>query len=654
MSVDPDALPPANSPDASRLVARLPGAASVGNGALSGQVQYRGLFGPRINIRIDGQRFASGGPNLMDPPLHYAPVPLLDRLELDRGVSPVREGPGLGGGVNAVLKAMPFGDSAELRTGYDLTLSGRTADASHAVGGMAGIANDTIRFHLLASHEAGDDIETPAGTIGGSEHERSVWGLGAGWRRGAHTVSLDLRRTETGPTGNPPFAMDIRYVDTDMARLAWRGDFERVRLELETGWADVAHAMNNYDLRPAPAMTMAWRETFAYAETRSWSAALAVNAFGGELRGGIDRSEADHDARVTNPTNAGFYLDFLPDIAIERTGVFTEWTGTLPADWEGELGLRVDEHRAEAGLASTGPAVPSMPGMLAMGFNAGDRDWSDTTWDAVARLWRPVNAATTVRLTLARKSRAPSYLERFAWLPMAASGGLADGNTYVGDVDLAPETAWIAEAGIDWSAGRAYARPTVFYRQVDDFIQGVPFDATPGVIDSPVEMVSSMNGDPTPLRFANVDAEFYGLDADFGYRIDPNWRIDGTLSVVRGERRDIDDNLYRIAPPSLRLGASYDATGWTATLETVAVAEQDRVSLTNDEARTPGYVVVNLYGRWDVRPGVEVAAGVENLFDQTARDHLAGYNRNPASDIGLGERLPGNGISAGLRLTVRG
>ena len=62
--------------DSSGLVARLPGGARVDNGGLSGQVQYRGLFGERVLVRINGQRFHTGGPNAMDPPLHYAPMPL--------------------------------------------------------------------------------------------------------------------------------------------------------------------------------------------------------------------------------------------------------------------------------------------------------------------------------------------------------------------------------------------------------------------------------------------------------------------------------------------------------------------------------------------------------------------------------------------------
>ena len=69
---DADAIRPASAPalepDAAALAARLPGAALIDNGALSGQLQHRGLLGPRMAVRIDGVHFASGGPNLMDPP----------------------------------------------------------------------------------------------------------------------------------------------------------------------------------------------------------------------------------------------------------------------------------------------------------------------------------------------------------------------------------------------------------------------------------------------------------------------------------------------------------------------------------------------------------------------------------------------------------
>lgn len=651
-TLSPDALSAASGPDTTRLITRLPGAATIDNGALSGQVQYRGLFGTRLNIRVNGQNFASGGPNLMDPPLHYAPLVLVERIEMDRGVSPVRYGPGLAGGLNAVLKSSRFSDTPGLQ--YDITLAGRSADDSYTGGGLIGYGSENRRVHALYSFENGHDADFADGTIGGTRHRRLQYGLGGGLRVGAHTLGLDLRRNETGATGNPPFAMDIRFVDSDFARLTYQGSTGGVALDAHLAWSDVGHGMNNYDLRPAPADPARHRETFAYAEEVNAGISATMDMLGGSLRAGLDHARSEHDVTITNPNNAGFFLNSLPDIEIERTGVYAEWTGPVAADWQAELGLRADRHDAQAGRASLGSAVPAMPGMLAMAFNMSDRQWDDTTLDAVARAWRPLSDTLTARFTLARKTRAPGYVERFAWLPTPASAGLADGNTYVGDLALVPEEAFIAEAGLDWQDARAYARPTVFIRQIDNYIQGTPFDATPGVIDTPVEMVSNMNGDATPLRFSNVDARLYGVDLDFGYRLDAHWRIDGVLSWVRGERRDIDDNLYRVAPPRLQLAATYDAADWSASLESVLVAEQDHVSATNAEAETPGYVLVNARADWAVSDRVSLAVGIENLLDQDYEQHLAGYNRNSASDIPTGDRLPGTGRSFGLRLHIRG
>ncbi|MBL4544406.1 MAG: TonB-dependent receptor [Oceanicaulis sp.] len=166
-------------------------------------------------------------------------------------------------------------------------------------------------------------------------------------------------------------------------------------------------------------------------------------------------------------------------------------------------------------------------------------------------------------------------------------------------------------------------------------------------------MVSAMNGDPTPLRFSNVDARLYGIDADFGLVLTPSWRLDGVLTYVRGERDDVDDDLYRITPASLRLSATYEQAVWSATVETLMVAEQDKVSAENSELETPGHVVLNAYGRWAVNDRVSLSAGVENILDQPYRDHLAGYNRNSGLGVPVGERLPGAGAGVWLRLNTR-
>lgn len=649
LTVSPEEAP-LEGADITFLTARTPGGARVANGELSGQMQYRGLFGERLNLRVDGQRFASGGPNLMDPVFHYAPAPLVAAVVIDRGVSPVSEGPGLAGGADAIFKKVGYADGASPEFSYDLSLSGRSVNESYSGGGVVGWATDQWRFNLLGAFEEGDDTEFEGGTIGGTQFERGVYGLSAGHKLGDGEIYIDLRRQNTGASGNPVFPMDIRYMDTDFARLGYEGVIDGVTVSANVHYTDVSHAMNNFDLRPAPAMMML-RETLSDAQTLGAEFALGfAGVMGGDLSVGLDTESVDHDATITNPANANFFVTPFPEVTMDRFGGFAEWTGGLGA-FESELGLRVDRHSYDAGEAVVGPALPMMPNTLAAAFNSADREGDETTVDAVIRLWTPEKDGVSWRATLARKTNMPGYIQRYGWLPIMASGGLADGNIYVGDLTLDPETAWIAEAGVDLAGTNFYARPTVYYRYIEDYIQGTPFDETPGVIDSPQEMVANMNGDSTPLVWANVDAVLYGVDMDAGYDFEGPLRLDGVVNYVRGERDDIDDNLYRIAAPSATLGLTWEAVNWSSTLEVRGVAEQNEVSLTNSEAETDGYAVVNLYGDWKVKDGVRLSAGIENLLDEEYRDHLAGYNRNGYGDAPVGERVPGAGRGVFLRLT---
>jgi len=641
---------PLLGPDAASLVARLPGAALVDNGSISGQVQYRGLFGSRAPVAIDGAAVMSGGPNLMDPPLHYAPMPLVERIEVDRGVAAVSRGPGMGGGMNVILKGVDFASGHEIEYETQTMASVRSVDGSYAVGGVAGGASEGRRFQLLFSREEGGDIAFSGGDIPNSHHERTVYGLGGGLASGDHAVSLDYRRLDTGPTGNAALAMDIEHVETDVARLAYEGVAGGIAIDAAIGWTDVSHGMDNFSQRPNPD-PMRHRYTVATANTVSAELSLGFAALGGDLELGIDREEAEHDVLISNPNNAAFFLGSLPDISIERTGAYAQWEGVI-LSLESELGIRADWHSDDAGPARTGAAVPAGAQMLAGMFNMADRAHDDTTVDAVARFWRHTDGPLTWRLTLAHKTRMPSYVERYAWLPTGASGGLADGNTYVGDLHLEPETADSIEAGFDWRGDSVYVRPTVFYRRVDDFIQGVAYDATPGVIDTPVEMVSMMNGDATPLRFANVDAEFFGVDADFGWQLSRAWRIDGVASLVKGDRRDIDEPLYRMAPARLLLDLTYEQADWSVSLESQFVAEQDRVSATNSEQATDGYAVLGANLDWYARDNILVTLGVENLFDETYERHLSGYNRVAGGDVAVGDRLPGQGRGAYARISA--
>ena len=654
-TVRPESEPVA-APDAAAFVARLPGADINNNGQLSGQVQYRGLFGPRVNVQIDGNNISPGGPGWMDPPLHYAPMPLVSRIEVDRGVSPVRNGPGLAGGVNAVFKKTDFTDSNEFSLNYDVTAAYRSIDDSTAFGGIVGTSNEMFRINALYAKESGGNITFPEGEIASSEHDRLVYGFSTGVKFGAHEFGFDVRKQETGDSGNPPFPMDIRFFDSEFVNASYNGDFDVFRVEAKLGAADISHAMTNFHLRPNN-NPMALRETFAKSFKRTADLMLAFDLGDGEMKIGGDYDFTKHKTRITHPNNPHFFLDNVPIVTQDRVGLFGEWTGHY-AGFGAEIGGRIDWIDSQTEKAGLGSALPMGPRMLINMYNMSDRTWDDTNIDGVLRLWKETDGPLVWRGTLAHKTRAPGYLDRFAWLPTTASAGLADGNIYLGDRAIKSESAWILNAGFDYKTDRAYARPTVFYRSVDDYIQGVPFDNTVGVLDTMQERVAAMNGDPTPFKFGNVDAKLYGFDMDFGMKLMGDmtsglWRIDGVASYVRGKRRDIEDNLYRVSPPNLTLSGSYERQDWSVSVESKFVAAQDNVSASNSELATDGYAVFALYGNWNVNADVMVSAGVENVFNELYAQHLSGYNRISGSDVALGDRLPGAGRGVFVKLSVR-
>lgn len=673
IQVEAPALPPApvgeritvspgsgsdTSPDTADLVERVPGGAVSDNGPISGQVNYRGMFGPRMNVRIDGMHVNPGGPNWMDTPLHYAPGPLVEDIIVTRGLAPVSSGAeSIGGTVQARTKRSHFTDSPTFSTAADATVAGKSATSAGTGGFFLSRANNRHRMHALGSFDVGDDIEFPGGEIGASQYERYSGGFGYGFRPGPdQSIGFDYRHTETDDTGNPSLPMDIRFFDTEMLRATYDSSLDLGRLNAEVYYSDIDHRMDNVTLRAGPASPAGERQVDAQSDGLGWKLTLGQRLGNGRLTTGIDGHLASQDMQITNPSMGDFFVDNFNDVQRDRVGLFSEWRGRAGEAVDIQAGVRVTRVDMSAGSAAVG-AMPSAPPLIRLldEFNGSSRDATDTQVDAVLKLGLRLTEQFTLRAEAGRKTRSPSYIERFAWLPIEASAGLADGNNYVGDNGLDPEIAHEIGLGLDWLADDgAYVTPRVFYRDVKDYIQGVPFDDTPGTIDSDVERVSNANGDPTPLRYANVDAELYGFDLGFGYPLTQRLSLDGQASFTRGKRQDVDDNLYRIPPLKGRLRLSYDGGEWGAYLEGQFAAEQDKISEANndpstDDPRTPGYGLVNIGAQVQVADGLRVDFGVNNVFDREYRDHLSGFNRVSKSDVAVGERLPGSGISAFVR-----
>jgi iron complex outermembrane receptor protein len=628
---------PETHADTAALLPRAPGANVNRNGPLTGIAQYRGMYGDRVNTSIDGMYTLGACPNGMDPPLSYIPRSQLRSLTVVRGIAPVSTGAEtIGGSILASARRSQFSSGETVTPGLELATGAASADTSRFIDTMASVANRSHRLHVFGSREKGDNYKFADGTVKPTRFQRDTFGSGYGFRSGKHEVSLDLRRNETDPTGTPALPMDIVDTNATLAEGEYRGELNGYQLHGKVYWTNDNHKMSNYKLRSVP-MT---RLNNASSDGAGYR--LDSNfAFGtGQLSVGADGRLAKHNATILDPVNnPAFRVVNFNDVKRDVYGFFAEWNGAVARDWNVQLGARYNRVLMDAGaVAATVPPANA----LQTRFNDADRSKTDDNVDLVARLTHPVSSRLTLEVEAGRKTRSPSYQERYLWLPLESTGGLADGNVYIGDIDLDPEVAYEIGTGFDWHTPRYYFEPRVFYRYVDNYIQGVP--AT-----DPLAIAFN----PSVLQYANVDATLYGGDAPWGVVLNDNWSLDGVVSYVRGKRDDISDNLYRIAPLNGRATLTYRSNNWWAAAEGVAYAHQHEVSKTNRETRSGGYQLLNLRAGIELTRNLVLNAGVDNVFDKEYADHLSGINRVSGTDVPLGERLPGYGRNYYASLQLR-
>lgn len=638
---------PASHPDSASLLDRVPGGSVNRNGPITGDLQIRGLAAERVGVSIDGQRFASGGPNRMDPPLHYAPGALIESLEVTRGLASVSQGPEtVGGMVRARLQRSRFREGDQFQLESRGAISSRSANQSIEGGGVIALSNDRLRLHVLGATEHGDDFDAERGSIEPSEYRRNTIGAGFGVLLGRHELGFDYRRHDTDNAGTTALPLDIEFFETDLFQTRYRGEFGSWLVQAHASHARIDHEMDGFRQRTPPPAASAFRFSQAEATTTSYGLDARLPLFEGEFTIGFESRLARHDQDIFNPNAGAFFVRNFEDVERETTSGFAEWNAALTDQIELELGVRYAHVSMSAGTVDATPAQLMVPPMLLRdAFNAADRSQDEDMLDWVVKLTFAPTSRFRIELGGGRKMRAPSYIERYAWLPLEVTAGLADGNNYVGNMDLDPEVYHEIEGGFVWTTDRFYLAPRVFYRRADDFIQGAPSTS------ATVTMVSTANGDATPLQFSNIDAKMYGADVEWILQGPAGLELSGVASWVHARRRDITDALYRIAPLRGRSTLSWSSENWGAALEGVLVGRQGRVSQNNDETATGSYALANLSTWWEPsNDALRFEIGVENLFDRDYIDHLAGTKRTANGSIPIGSKLPGWGRNAYARV----
>ncbi len=646
--------------DNSELLRLFPGGNRNSNGPISRISQYRGLFGAHNNVSIDGQAYTSGGPNWMDSPLSSIPRSLTQAITLYRGlgsVATVEEG--LGGSIEITARNEGFSNAdgwstfglADISYGHNANSLGTTV--------YLGTHNPNNWLDLAISMDQGDDYEFGDGTVDTSLYDREQYRFTYGHRFTWGDINMGAVVNRTGESGTPALPMDILYVDSEQYSFGLDAQAGAGNLSLRANILSVTHVMNNFSLRPPSTNASGMkslRQTLAVGNSNGFKLTYDRPLGNTELLFGMDGKQEEHDADISDPAKDMFYITNFNEVERDRTGIFMQANRTL-SEWDFEGGLRYNRVDMDAGKVGGHLAMMPMGGMmsesqqdrlddLALAFNESDRNKKDKQWSGTLKASRQLGDSYRLNLGVGRKVRSPSYQERYLWLPMEATAGLADGFTYIGDINLKPEASIEFTAGIDWSVGAFKLSPEAYYRDVKNYIQGVPST------NMTANMFALMMGGRLPLQFANVDAEFYGLDMAYEFAVSESWILRGNLGYVRGKRVDVADNLYRIAPLTSFLELTFSRERYFVSVESIASSKQNKVSAYNNEQTSAGWGIANLRCGFNLGSMMDLHLGVENVFDKAYQDHLGGYNRVADSDVPLGGRLYSMGRNYYIRLNA--
>ncbi|WP_181901752.1 TonB-dependent receptor [Thalassotalea euphylliae] len=632
-------------PDLANWLASVPGANINRNGPVTGVAQYRGLFGDRVATTIDGHPIIGAGPNAMDTPLSYSTPLIVDALTVYRGVAPVSAAiDTLGGAVQVKMRKADISQQQQLEMSGDLQLGYRSNNKAETGAGVINLSQGNWGAMLFANVQQADDMETGSGKdISPTEFQKRQFGGDFRFNNGNENIGLTYHYLDTQNSGTPALPMDIEYIFSHRVSLDGGFSLANWQINWQLGYLDADHKMTNFLLRQNN-NPMRHRRNHAESETIDVKFSAEQPFSFGDLTLGIDGYFAEHDSFISNPNNAMFFVNNFNQVEDNRYGIFAELVTKL-ANSEISYGLRLKRAEADAGNVSTSMAAMPMPAMLLNRFNNADRSVSETDLDLAINSETRLTNNLSLSAGIGVKTRAPSYQERYLWLPMEATAGLADGRTYIGNINLDSEQAYQLDLGLNYLDQQLSISPHIFYQRIDDYIQGTPLPMT----EMAALMVAQMMaGDSNPLQFTNVDAKLYGADINWQYKFNEHWQVSGIASYVRGERRDIDDELYRIAPLNGQITVSYQGTDFNTNLTLVAVASQNKVSNTNLEQTSSGYGLVNLDAQYFVNTSLTLKAGIDNVLDKDYRSHLSGYNRVQGSDIPVGQRVPGEGVSAWL------
>ncbi|AFJ02950.1 TonB-dependent receptor [Methylophaga frappieri] len=674
----------ARTSDTASLLNAVAGMSVYQGGGAASLPFLRGFADDRLRIKVDGMDLISACANHMNPPLSYISPTRVSEIRVYSGIAPVSlGGDSIGGTIIANSADPEFADNAEeiLQKGELSTYYRSNGDAR---GGSvsATLASERFSFRYdgaiakANNYDAGAGFK-PAGNtavdrgaldadeVGSTAYETRNHALNLGFKlTNTQLLQLKFAHQDIPYQGWPNQRMDMVENRSNQLNLIYSGAFDWGLLEANLFHEKTHHKMQfgedkQFMYGVAAGMPM---------ETEGSNTGLSVKTEIPLNQRDLIRVGGDIQRyRLDDFWEASGGMMMAPNTfwninngERDRYGIYTEWEAQWNKKWLTLAGIRHETVNMDADTVQGYNEM--MYGADAAVFNASDRNQTDSNFDFTLLARFTPDKTASYEFGYARKTRSPNLYERFAWsqhgMAMRMVNLVGDGNGYVGNTELDPEIAHTFSLTANWhdAAQESWQITfTPYISYVDDFIDAGRCAGAMGMMMGAVCTADNLTrqNDFVYLQYTNVNARLYGADLagykHLGHHQDwGRFDVRATLSFVRGENRETNDDLYNMMPLNARVVLAHEKNNWQNSIEWQLVDSKDRVNKERNEIKTSGYGLLHLRTSYRYKQA-QFELGVENLFDKDYSHPLSGAYLGQGATMGTsipwGVTVPGMGRS---------
>jgi len=658
---------------------KAPGLNFSAAGGVSGLPVLNGMMSDRIKVLIDGADITAACGNSMNPPLSYVSASQIAAYQVVAGISPVSLGDDNIAGVIRVDTIAPkFGqaDAFAWSAGY-LSAGYRSNGDGRAAGLGAVLASSSVSVSYRGALEQSNSHQDGAGnTQLDTLYKAQNHSLVTAVKDDTQQLAIKLNYQSIPYQGFPNQYMDMTDNTSYGLLTRYQRTLEAGELKAHINWQKVSHAMGFFSREKTGQMPMdTSSEDLSY--QLSWSHNLSDHTT-------LKLAQEYYDFRIDDwwPAVEGSMMmgpnDYINinDGSRKRLSAYAELESHVNQNLWFSLGARATQVQTNSAAVQDysndtgdvdgmdtgmGMDMGDMDNMMDMShnnldaaaaFNAQPRKKHDTLIDATAQMTYQLSNSEQLQLGLARKNRAPNLYERYTWgvSDMSATmiGWFGDGNGYIGDTNLKPETANTISASYNKALAdnRWVFSGNLWYSKLNNYIDANPV--------RPSDRPNAAGQPRNILQFTNIDATLYGAQLELTGKLHNSsqwgeWQLNASASNTRGSRDDSRQPLYQIMPWQSSVALQQTMGQVESSLTWQWVDDKTRLDANRLENPTQSYHLVSFDTQisWNkLTLGLEVS----NVFNQHYQQPLGGVNiaqfKNDASR-GF-EQMYGKGRSVNL------